>query len=92
MIRLANGPTRDCHVQSGMFACVLIKRTLSFCTNIILDLYFIPNVIQGQGVWIPHAKEGWIGGEIQSIEEGGKNLVVQPEDGGEVSVQSIRLL
>eukprot|EP00026_Physarum_polycephalum_P000058 Phypoly_transcript_00058.p1 GENE.Phypoly_transcript_00058~~Phypoly_transcript_00058.p1 ORF type:complete len:2549 (-),score=561.62 Phypoly_transcript_00058:70-7716(-) len=38
----------------------------------------------GQEVWIPHAKEGWVCGEIQSIDAGGKNeIVVLPEDGGE---------
>lgn len=42
-------------------------------------------------MWLPHAKEGWICGEIQAIDAGGKNdLVVLPEDGGEVSVQLIR--
>lgn len=36
-------------------------------------------------MWIPHVKEGWICGEIHSIDAGGKNeLVVIPEDGGEV--------
>lgn len=36
-------------------------------------------------MWIPHAKEGWICGEILSIDAEKKNeLVVQPEDGGEV--------
>ena len=35
-------------------------------------------------MWIPHAKEGWICGEITSIDAGKNQLVVTPEDGGEV--------
>jgi hypothetical protein len=45
---------------------------------------------QGQEVWIPHAKEGWICGKIQSLAGGKNELVVLPEDGGEVSFHHVK--
>lgn len=40
-------------------------------------------------MWAPHAKEGWVGGEILSFEEGGKHeqVIVKTED-GEVRVNN----
>jgi hypothetical protein len=65
----------------------ILRDKISLCTGFHGTKYYT----QGQEVWIPHAKEGWICGEIQSLDAGGKNeLVVLPEDGGEVSFHRVK--